>query len=83
MGKIRLWLGMAGLLVLLAACARSPQPTPTAQVEQPVAPAASPTPAATAVAQVDYCVECHTDKDRLIETAKPEEVVVEESEGAG
>ncbi len=36
-----------------------------------------------AVAQVDQCIECHTDKDQLIDTAAPEEEVVEESEGAG
>lgn len=83
MQKLRVWLAMAALLVVLAACARPPQPTPTAQVEQPTVPAASPSPEVTAVAQVDYCVECHTDQDSLIETAKPEEVVVEESEGAG
>ncbi len=31
----------------------------------------------------DQCVACHTDKAQLIDTAKPEEEVVEESEGAG
>ncbi len=36
-----------------------------------------------AAEQVDYCVECHTDKDMLIDTAAPEEEVVKESEGAG
>jgi hypothetical protein len=32
---------------------------------------------------VDQCVVCHTDKDELISTAKPEEVVETESSGAG
>jgi hypothetical protein len=32
---------------------------------------------------VDECLKCHTDQERLIETAKPEEVVVKESSGTG
>ncbi|MEW6648992.1 MAG: hypothetical protein AB1453_02250 [Chloroflexota bacterium] len=83
MRKIRFWLGLAGLLVLLSACARSPQPTPQAETEQPTIPAASPSPVVTAAAQVDYCLECHTDKDRLIETAKPALEAVVESQGDG
>ena len=31
----------------------------------------------------DECLECHQDKDRLIDTAKPEEEVVSESSGEG
>lgn len=48
---------------------------PTKAVAQVVEPAAEP--------QQDNCVDCHTDKNQLIDTAKPEEVVEEESEGAG
>ena len=33
--------------------------------------------------EVDYCLDCHTDKQRLIDTAKPEEVVISENEGEG
>lgn len=33
--------------------------------------------------EVDYCLDCHTDKQRLIDTAKVEEVVVSENEGEG
>lgn len=35
------------------------------------------------IAAVDSCLECHTDKDRLIDTADPEEEVITENEGEG
>ena len=60
----------------------------TATIESPAVETEAPTeaPVETEVAaaeQVDQCVECHTDKDTLINTAAPVEEVVEESEGAG
>ena len=33
--------------------------------------------------QTDYCLECHQDKESLISTAKQEEEVESENEGAG
>ena len=36
-----------------------------------------------AMQEDDYCLDCHTDKDRLIDTASHEEEVVEESSGEG
>lgn len=48
------------------------------------APTEAPTDEPVAAAEsVDYCVECHSDKDTLIDTAAPVVEVVEESEGAG
>ena len=53
-------------------------------VEVSDAPAEDPTQTEMAPAeQVNYCIECHTDKDELVDTAAPEQEVVEESEGAG
>lgn len=71
-------------LVLLAGCGTSPAATTEAPVkteaatEAPAAPAAAP-----AVETVDNCVDCHTNKQMLIDTAKPEEPVESESEGVG
>ena len=55
------------------------QDTPT--VEPSVTPSQEPTP--TEVVASDQCVECHTNQDRLIETARVVVEEVEESEGAG
>jgi mono/diheme cytochrome c family protein len=83
------------LAILLAACgAPQAEPTQTAVSSGPavVQPTAtntvvveSPTlaPTATEAVAVDYCISCHTDKDQLILTAKIEEELPEESEGAG
>lgn len=36
-----------------------------------------------AYAESNHCLDCHSDKQELIDTAKPEEVVESESTGAG
>lgn len=35
------------------------------------------------VAEPNYCLECHVDKQQLIDTAKPEEEEISESSGEG
>ncbi len=86
-----LGLGLAGLV---AACSGIPAPTPMPLPTQPqgevaVVPPptptvpAAPTPPPAIIAPDDGCVECHTDQERLIATAKDEEAVEELSEGEG
>jgi uncharacterized lipoprotein NlpE involved in copper resistance len=56
-------------------------------VEAQSAPEATATTVAASATQspgeVDHCAACHTDKEQLISTAKPEEAVEKESSGAG
>ena len=67
-------------LFLLAGCATStPVPTPEPTALPTEVPTLIPTPVPTEA--VDYCVDCHTDKEQLISTAKP--VVEAESESSG
>ncbi len=84
----RLGLFGVSLLVLLAsACgpAATPAPTATATSVPPTATAeATTTSVPTPTEVVDHCIQCHTDKDQLIQTAKVEEEAGEsESEGVG
>jgi len=89
---------LLGLLLLLSAsaCAQAAASVDTG-LEEPVAASSqvstSPTPQAAVenVAaiepvqeeQVDYCTSCHTDQQMLIDTAKPEEEVINENKGKG
>ena len=56
--------------------------------QEPVeeAPTEAPLPPPTTTSEpemVNHCLDCHTDKELLISTAKPEEEVISENEGAG
>lgn len=94
----RLAILLAAAVMILSACTQSapqtvaPTELPT-QEQQPVAVQPStaqptavrptlalPTPTQ---AMVNECLECHIDKQRLVDTAKPEEVQEKESEGVG
>lgn len=88
MTQSRFGLSVAAVL-LLAGCSG-----PSLPVESTPSPAAiamsevtdTPPPATTALtpsAPADECVACHTDKQRLIDTARPEEKVEGESKGVG
>jgi len=66
------------IVFILSACA----PATTTSVTETEAPVETE-----AVVEVqpetNECLTCHTDKQRLIDTAKPEVVVEKESSGAG
>ena len=86
-------LGLFLLATLLSACqTQVPEEngTPVTQTEIEASPEttedtdedASDTVADTS-SEMNYCVECHTDQDMLINTAAPVEEVEPESEGEG
>ena len=89
------FLSMLILVFLISACSQTSetQPPATQEPELSSSPTAEIEPTAVAEASieevepteeaVDYCLSCHTDKDELIDTAKPEEEVISESEGEG
>ncbi len=56
------------------------EPTEEIALEPTLPPPSTPTsePAIT-----NHCLDCHTDKDRLISTAKPEEEAISENKGEG
>ena len=72
------------LFLSLSGCTgATPAPAPpTDEPTEEPAPAPELAPVVEAV-EVDYCLDCHTDKARLIDTAKPEVIAIVENEGEG
>jgi len=52
------------------------------EIEATAVPTSTPAVITETVA-VDYCLDCHVNKEMLIDTADPEEEVISENEGAG
>lgn len=78
--KPRLTIPLIVTLFLLSACGTAKDPSPTVTMEEkPVETEAvveiQPEP--------DECLACHTDKQRLIDTAAPEMETEGESKGVG
>ena len=67
--------------IFIAGCSSAtPVPEPTLVLAEE--PTSTPEPEPTAVVKmVDYCVDCHTDKEQLVATVKP--VVESEGESSG
>jgi len=59
------------------------EPEPTAVEEQEEAEATEEVAEEPVVEEIDHCLECHTDKETLIDTADPVEEAESENEGAG
>ena len=78
MSKLKNIVFLTFVLFVLSSCTTK-SPTPTAAVTE------SPTAEATATAApvANECLICHTEKQRLIDTAKPVVVAETESKGVG
>ncbi len=80
--KLAILLGLG--MFILAACGAAVTQTAAPQPTEPaVQPASTLPPTATMAPVVDECLACHTDKDKLVSLAKPEEDKEGESKGVG
>ncbi len=82
--RILFTLFLTMLFLSLSGCTGA-TPAPEASTEEPteeVAPTPELAPVVEAV-EINHCLDCHTDKARLIDTAKAEVVVIVENEGEG
>ena len=78
MSKLKNIVFLTFVLFVLSSCTTK-SPTPTAAVtENPTAEAT-----ATEAPVANECLNCHTEKQRLIDTAKPVVVAEAESKGVG
>ncbi len=86
---------LMGAVLLIQGCSTAASPSPPGATEAAVTEVASPElevtptsqstesePTPASVAQ-DPCIACHTDKQRITDTAKPEEDMEGESKGVG
>ncbi len=65
--------------LLMAGCAATPTAEPTSEES-------APAPKVASIVETDdenHCLNCHADKERLIDTAAPVQEVKTENEGAG
>ena len=79
MQKLFICLSILCLFLLVGCNTATPAPEPEPTQLPTETPTLVPTPEPTKV--VDYCVDCHTDKERLISVAMP--VLETESESSG
>ena len=82
MSKFKLALLMTVALFVFAACATKP-PTEAAIETEPTAAAEETSVAVASTVPDTECLSCHTDKQRLIDTAAPVVEAESESKGVG
>lgn len=78
MYKLKLFLCLAVSAAVLGACSTQASTPPAVETVSPTAQAT-----ATEVPATNECLNCHTEKQSLIDTAKPVVAVEAESKGVG